>query len=172
MEVIGSIIYLQLIRKIELANKPGTQGQIDWKAYNFFTLLDKVDYERSKLVTKQKVTEEQKVEQEKVAKAKAAVEKAKQEAERQKIEILAKQEQLKKLPSRDHLIQIAKKALGIDLNKHVLVKKGEVIQEKHQIRRINKGLPEIKTDDDKPLNAYQQKPKLKTNMTRVRSGII
>jgi len=33
---------------------------IDWTQYDFFSLLDKVDYERSKLVLKQKAANEQK----------------------------------------------------------------------------------------------------------------
>ena len=42
VEVIGSVIYLNLIRKIQQANRPN--NPIDWARYDFFTLLDKVDF--------------------------------------------------------------------------------------------------------------------------------
>ena len=54
VEIIGSIIYLQLIAKIEQTNVSNTSkmAKINWNEYDFFTLLDRVDFERSKLLKK------------------------------------------------------------------------------------------------------------------------
>lgn len=111
VEIIGSLIYLNLIKKIEQTNKPGNKGQIDWKQFNFFSLLDKVDYERLKLTTKVKTSEADRQKQEETEKLKAAVEKARIEVDRQKQEFLVKK---KAISHREKMLKMARQTFGMD----------------------------------------------------------
>jgi hypothetical protein len=58
VEIIGSIIYLQLIAKIEQTNvaNANKMAKINWNKYDYFTLLDRVDFERSKLLKNKEIS--------------------------------------------------------------------------------------------------------------------